>query len=114
MSRVILLSDGSHADLHTVDGCHKYVKRFLEDHGAESDVFSALGMMFSHKTNHLHYFFKKLEDKSFDLRCENVPTGGDDYDTIWVVYSHWMENPRLRIEGQGATPFAALADAFGV
>ncbi len=111
---LLSFDDGETVDLHTVEGAYKYVSRFLLENGAHSKTFSALGMMFAAKTNQLHEYFGRLEDSSFDLRCEDVPTGGDDYDTVWIVYSHWMEKPELRIEGQGKTPFEALQATFGV
>jgi hypothetical protein len=54
---------------------------------------------------------KWLEDNSYDLRCENQPTGGDDYDIIWMVYSHHMAKPHHRIEGCGKTPMEAIQSA---
>ena len=115
---LLSFDDGEVVDLHTVEGAHNYVSRFLRENGAHSKTFSALGMMFSAKTNQLHEYFGKLEEESFDLRCENVPTGGDDYDIIWIVYSHWnisgLDDPELKIEGQGNTPFEALHAAFSV
>jgi hypothetical protein len=53
-----------------------------------------------------------LDANCFDLRCENVPTGGDDADIIWIVYSHHMSKPALRAEGYGKTASKAVADAM--
>ena len=54
-----------------------------------------------------------LEHETCDLRCINVPTGGDDYDIEWVVIEHHMQGPREREIGRAATPLEALQDAFG-
>lgn len=40
--------------------------------------------------------FKTLRDESWDLRCFNIPTGGDDYDIGWRVVGHWQAEPRER------------------
>ena len=37
--------------------------------------------------------FKALRDESWDLRCFNVPTGGDDCDIGWRVVGHWQAEP---------------------
>jgi len=34
-----------------------------------------------------------LRDQSWDLRCFNIPTGGDDYDIGWRVIGHWQAEP---------------------
>lgn len=39
---------------------------------------------------------KALRDQSWDLRCFNIPTGGDDYDIGWRVIGHWLVEPRER------------------
>lgn len=41
--------------------------------------------------------FDVLRDESWDLRCFDIPTGGDDYDIGWRVISHWMEKPVERV-----------------
>lgn len=53
-----------------------------------------------------------LERESWDLRCEDVPTGGDDYDIEWAVYSHHMAEPKLREEGRGSTIAEAIKAAL--
>ncbi len=53
-----------------------------------------------------------LDANCFDLRCENVPSSGDDADIIWIVYSHHMSKPALRAEGYGKTASKAVADAM--
>ncbi|EKY30603.1 hypothetical protein HMPREF0185_00182 [Brevundimonas diminuta 470-4] len=40
--------------------------------------------------------FKALRDHSWDLRCFDIPTGGDDYDIGWRVVGHWQAEPRER------------------
>ena len=37
--------------------------------------------------------FKALRDESWDLRCFNIPTGGDDFDIGWRVIGHWQAEP---------------------
>jgi hypothetical protein len=49
-----------------------------------------------------------LNDNSYDLRCIDVPTGGDDYDVEWVVISHHMDKPREREVGRGWSADEAL------
>jgi len=41
-----------------------------------------------------------LAGESWDLRCFDVPTGGDDADIGWRVIGHWMAEPRERIIGE--------------
>ncbi len=41
-----------------------------------------------------------LADMTLDLRCINVPTGGDDYTVGWQVIQHYMASPRERIVGE--------------
>jgi hypothetical protein len=53
-----------------------------------------------------------LDANCYDLRCESVPSGGDDADIIWIVYSHHMSKPALRAEGYGKTAAKAIADAM--
>lgn len=52
-----------------------------------------------------------IEDNCWDLRCVNVPTGGDDYDVGWRVIEHYMAHPNERIIGYGNSPLEALNDA---
>jgi hypothetical protein len=52
-----------------------------------------------------------LEHESYDLRCVDVPTGGDDYDIDWIVISHHMSVPHEREEGRGKTPQEAIENA---
>lgn len=44
-----------------------------------------------------------LRDEACDLRCINVPTGGDDYSVRWQVVSHWQARPHERVEAQSYT-----------
>lgn len=37
-----------------------------------------------------------LRENSWDLRCFDVPTGGDDSDIGWRVVGHWQAEPRER------------------
>ncbi len=53
-----------------------------------------------------------LESECYDLRCEDVPSFGDDADIIWVVISHHMGKPKERYEGYGKTPERAIRDAM--
>lgn len=41
--------------------------------------------------------FKALRDESWDLRCFDVPTGGDDCDIGWRVVGHWQAEPKERV-----------------
>ena len=54
----------------------------------------------------------ELEYQSCDLRCLNVPTGGDDYDIEWVVIEHHMAEPKEREIGRGSSVMKALLTAF--
>jgi hypothetical protein len=56
--------------------------------------------------------FVKLEEAACDLRCVNIPTGGDDYDIEWHVIEHYMATPHERIIGRGSTVLEALRSAF--
>ena len=53
-----------------------------------------------------------IEEEYFNIECINVPTGGDDYDVIWEVYSHHQAKPNKRLEGQGSTIAEAIEDAL--
>jgi hypothetical protein len=53
-----------------------------------------------------------LENRCCDLRCRNVPTGGDDYDVEWFVVEHYMQEPREREIGSGRNVMMALMAAF--
>jgi hypothetical protein len=53
-----------------------------------------------------------LGEECWDLRCKNIPTGGDDYDVWWEVIQHHMAKPTERVVGEGATPQEALAAAL--
>lgn len=54
----------------------------------------------------------ELECNSCDLRCVNVPTGGDDFERVWNVIEHHMDAPHERIIGFGRTAIDALDSAF--
>ena len=53
-----------------------------------------------------------LEQECWDLRCVNVPTGGDDYDIGWRVIEHYQAEPQERIIGYGNSPLEAMRDAL--
>lgn len=55
---------------------------------------------------------KVIEDKSWDLRCIDEPTGGDDYDIAWIVIEHFMAEPKERQIGYGKTPLEAIDQAL--
>lgn len=55
---------------------------------------------------------KWLEDECLDLRCINVPTGGDDYDVAWRVIEHFQAEPTEREVGYGSTPMEAIRTAL--
>jgi len=38
-----------------------------------------------------------IQHESWDLRCFNIPTGGDDCDIGWSVISHWQAEPHERV-----------------
>jgi hypothetical protein len=52
-----------------------------------------------------------LEKEGHDLRSENVPTGGDDYEIQWRVVAHYMRAPRERIISYGRTIKEAIQQA---
>lgn len=56
--------------------------------------------------------YKKLEENSWDLRCVDVSTGGDDYDILWVVIEHYQSKPHDRDIGSGKTPLEAIKEAL--
>jgi len=54
-----------------------------------------------------------LREETCDLRCINVPTGGDDYEVRWNVIQHHMAKPHERVIGESFTddPRDAIDDA---
>jgi hypothetical protein len=52
-----------------------------------------------------------IEDSCWDIRCRDVPTGGDDYDIVWDIIEHYQAAPKERVVGTGRSPREALADA---
>ena len=56
--------------------------------------------------------FESLEENSWDLRCIDITTGGDDYDISWIVVEHYQAEPRERTVGQGNTPSEAIEQAL--
>lgn len=55
-----------------------------------------------------------LEDESCDLRCIDVPTGGDDADIDWIVVGHYQAEPRMRERARASSPMAAIEIAMKV
>lgn len=55
---------------------------------------------------------QKIENECWNVECEDVPTGGDDCDVIWCIYSHHMSKPHKRLEGQGNTIIEAFYNVF--
>jgi len=53
-----------------------------------------------------------IEKECWDLRCESSRGCTDDADDVWVVYSHHMQEPKLRREGSGRTPAEAVRNAI--
>ena len=62
--------------------------------------------------SHSDSLIAELEKRTCDLRCRNVPTGGDDYDVEWFVVEHHMDEPREREIGTGRNAKEAMMDAF--
>lgn len=58
--------------------------------------------------------FKALRDQSWDLRCFDVPTGGDDCDIGWRVVGHWQAEPKERVVAEVFVddPAAAVRQAL--
>ena len=54
---------------------------------------------------------KWVENETCSLQCENIPTGGDDYDVGWRVVSHHMDKPNDRVIGLGRNIVEAVASA---
>ncbi len=54
----------------------------------------------------------ELKEQMCDLRCRNVPTGGDDYRVEWFVILHHMDEPKERELGAGEDPTEAMMMAF--
>ena len=59
-----------------------------------------------------HEWVSVIENESWDIRCVDVPTGGDDFDIDWIVIEHYMEKPNDREIGRGKTPAEAVKDAI--
>lgn len=38
-----------------------------------------------------------IQHESWDLRCFDIPTGGDDCDIGWSVIGHWQAEPHERV-----------------
>ena len=38
-----------------------------------------------------------IQHESWDLRCFNIPTSGDDFDIGWSVIGHWQAEPHERV-----------------
>lgn len=55
---------------------------------------------------------RELEERTCDLRCRNVPTGGGDFDVEWFVVEHHMAAPKEREIGYGTTAVEAMLVAF--
>lgn len=55
-----------------------------------------------------------LHRESWDLRCFDIPTGGDDYDIGWRVVGHWQAKPHERVIAEVYTddPRAAIDAAI--
>lgn len=55
-----------------------------------------------------------LRDNTCDLRCIDVPTGGDDSEVDWIVIEHHMAKPHEREIGRGYAddPRAAIRAAI--
>lgn len=60
----------------------------------------------------LRELFNSLEHNSWDLRCVNVPTGGDDFLIEWLVIEHYQAKPQERPIAHGKTPIEALGQAL--
>lgn len=58
--------------------------------------------------------FDLLRDQSWDLRCFDYPTGGDDRDIGWRVIGHWDAEPKERVvaEVHEDDPKAAILAAI--
>lgn len=57
-----------------------------------------------------------LRDECLDLRCKNVPTGGDDYVVRWHVIGHYGDAPHERVAGESFSeePRDAIRAAMSV
>lgn len=53
-----------------------------------------------------------LAGQCWDLRCIDIPTGGDDSDIAWIVIEHHMAKPHERQIGHGRTPKEAIDAAL--
>lgn len=56
-----------------------------------------------------------IQHESWDLRCFNIPTGGDDCDIGWSVIGHWQAEPHDRVVAEiyHDDPRAAIRAAIG-
>jgi len=55
-----------------------------------------------------------IQSNSWDLRCVNLPTGGDDYEIGWHVFEHHMQAPCLRLIGEDFNDSARNAIAAAI
>ncbi len=62
----------------------------------------------------LKKLFNAIEDNSWDLRCVNVSTGGDDFGIEWHVVEHYMAKPKERIISYSKTPTEAIELALKI
>lgn len=76
------------------------------------DCSKTLGFAMGIMTRIQKSLLRELEEKSCDLRCRNVPTGGDDYRVEWFVIEHHIGEPKEREIGFGEDPTEAMMAAF--
>ncbi len=56
--------------------------------------------------------WKAIEENTWDLRCIDEPTGGDDYNVAWIIIEHHIAEPQERQIGYGKTSLEAIAEAL--
>lgn len=70
--------------------------------------------LYTHPAPASDELLEALRAESWDLRCFNIPTGGDDYNIGWRVVGHWQAEPHERTIAEVYTddPAAAVRAAI--
>ena len=98
-----------------MDEIHGEFERMVRECGDENmspEERRAAMAYFQHGWMRARKLLAWIEEEACDLRCINVPTGGDDAEIEWIVIEHHMANPKEREIGRGRTPIVALREAM--
>ena len=75
-----------------LDEQEEVLKNYIDIINKQDEVYEAKKLLqakLDEKEEELQ-IYKLLEENSWDLRCIDIPTGGDDYDIEWIVIEHHM------------------------